>query len=628
MDIYVLRAIASELSHELVGGRVRKILQPDRRSLLLVLDCPGRKTRSLILSADPAYPRIHLTDKKIASTAEPPDFCRSLRNHLIGAAITRISAGERERVVQITLEKPGAGKAGGWYGLMAEIMGRWSNIVLVNARSSEIVDSIRQVSEAQSRKRPLVRNAKYQLPPEQKKPPPEEINESEFLQKFSDDGPWEEGTEEEGSEEENSGKESLAALSRWLVHTFAGLSPVVAAEIAARVGTPSGGTPQGEFAEEDRSRAVWTEFSEAIDELRKENFRPCVLLGPDGTPSGLSALEPQSVTESRNRSSASYTEFETMNEAADFFFGHLVSPAEFNGERDRAAREVGRHAARAKKTLAAVERDLLGSRSAEEERLKGEILLGNLNGVPEKSSVFHAERGGGRIEIKLDPRYSVSENAQRFFRRYKKLRRQSVMAEERRKGIEDKVHFLEGLLFEVEEAQSPGDLEAVRGALAQSGFRLRGTRPEEKKTSRRGRRQAADRASARPWRRYDAPEGWQIFVGKNALGNDALMRQVGRAGDLWFHAQGVPGSHVILRTPEGAAEEAASDEAILQAASLAAYHSKARGSGRAEVACVPFQRVRRPRGAPPGRVVITGQRTIAASPDEGAALMEVLEAAE
>ncbi len=614
MDIYVLRAIAGELSDELAGGRVRKIVQPGRRSLLLVLECPGQKTRNLILSADPAYPRIHLTEKNIPSPAEPPDFCRSLRNHLIGAEVTRISAGERERVVQITLEKPGAGKAGGWYALMAEIMGRWSNIVLVNARAGEIIDSIRQVSEAQSRRRPLVRGAKYRLPPEQKKPRPEEIGEREFRQKILAERPGADDPEVDDPEEEGS-----AALSRWLVRSFAGLSPLVAAEIAARAGTPR---LEALHSKEDRSRAVWTEFSGTIDELRKENFRPCVLLGPDGTPSGLSALE------SKSRPPAGYTKYETMNEAADFFFDTVVSPAEFGGERERASREVARHAARAKKTLEAVERDLLGSRSADEERFKGEILLENLTGVPEKASVFHAERGGGRIEIELDPRFSVSENAQRFFRRYKKLRRQSVVAEERRKDIEEKVRFLEGLLFELDEAESPGDLEAVRGALAQGGFMSRGPRSDDKKPSRRGRRQAADSGAARPWRRFDAPEGWQIFVGKSALGNDALMRRVGRSGDLWFHAQGVPGSHVILRTPEGAAEEAASEEAVLQAASLAAYHSKARGSGRVEVACVPFQRVRRPRGAPPGRVLISGQRTIAASPDEGAALMEALEEAE
>ena len=614
MDIYVLRAIAGELSDELAGGRVRKIVQPGRRSLLLVLDCPGQKTRNLILSADPAYPRIHLTEKNIPSPAEPPDFCRSLRNHLIGAEVTRISAGERERVVQITLEKPGAGKAGGWYALMAEIMGRWSNIVLVNARAGEIIDSIRQVSEAQSRRRPLVRGAKYRLPPEQKKPRPEEIGEREFRQKILAERPGADDPEVDDPEEEGS-----AALSRWLVRSFAGLSPLVAAEIAARAGTPR---PEALHSKEDRSRAVWTEFSGTIDELRKENFRPCVLLGPDGTPSGLIALE------SKSRPPAGYTKYETMNEAADFFFDTVVSPAEFGGERERASREVARHAARAKKTLEAVERDLLGSRSADEERFKGEILLENLTGVPEKASVFHAERGGGRIEIELDPRFSVSENAQRFFRRYKKLRRQSVVAEERRKDIEEKVRFLEGLLFELDEAESPGDLEAVRGALAQGGFMSRGAQSDDKKPSRRGRRQAADSGAARPWRRFDAPEGWQIFVGKSALGNDALMRRVGRSGDLWFHAQGVPGSHVILRTPEGAAEEAASEETVLQAASLAAYHSKARGSGRVEVACVPFQRVRRPRGAPPGRVLISGQRTIAASPDEGAALMEALEEAE
>jgi predicted ribosome quality control (RQC) complex YloA/Tae2 family protein len=103
------------------------------------------------------------------------------------------------------------------------------------------------------------------------------------------------------------------------------------------------------------------------------------------------------------------------------------------------------------------------------------------------------------------------------------------------------------------------------------------------------------------------------------------MREVGHEGDLWFHAQGVPGSHVILRTLAGRAEDAAPEEAVLQAASLAAYHSKGRGGGRVNVACVPFQRVKRPRGAPPGLVHITGQRTVAALPDDAISIMESLE---
>ena len=109
------------------------------------------------------------------------------------------------------------------------------------------------------------------------------------------------------------------------------------------------------------------------------------------------------------------------------------------------------------------------------------------------------------------------------------------------------------------------------------------------------------------------------------MGTDALMREVGHEGDLWFHAQGVPGSHVILRTLVGRAENVAPEEAVLQAASLAAYHSKGRGGGRVNVACVPFQKVKRPRGAPPGLVHITGQRTVAASPDEATSIMALLD---
>ena len=155
-----------------------------------------------------------------------------------------------------------------------------------------------------------------------------------------------------------------------------------------------------------------------------------------------------------------------------------------------------------------------------------------------------------------------------------------------------------------------------------SGGGFGSVRAEKEKKPRRGKRPAP---KARSYWRYASSEGWEIYVGKSALGNDALCREVGRAGDLWFHAQGMPGSHVILRLQPGVSEEDAPEEALRQAAALAAHHSRGRGSGRLDVACVSFRRVRRPRGAPPGLVTITGQRTLAASPDEAADVMGALE---
>ncbi|MEE9256082.1 MAG: NFACT RNA binding domain-containing protein, partial [bacterium] len=287
--------------------------------------------------------------------------------------------------------------------------------------------------------------------------------------------------------------------------------------------------------------------------------------------------------------------------------------------------EIRRHSARVQKTIKAVERDLQHSRGADEARVKGEILLENLGQVVEKAPSFQTEHEGRRLDIALDPKYTPSENAQRYFKRYKKMKRQRVVAGERKKGMEEESAFLEGLSFDLDEAESAGDLAAIRTALAQGGFvsRRRGS-DEKKKRSRKGKR-PEEAAPARPWRRFEAPEGWQIFVGKSALGNDALLRQAARDADLWFHAQGMPGSHVLLRMMDGKAVDEAPDEALYQAAALAAYHSSGRGSGRLNVDYLPFRRLRRPRRARPGQVIFTGQRTMAASPDDGANLLDTLE---
>ncbi len=596
MDLFVLKAIAHELDTALKGGRIQRISQPDRNTIYLVCEGRGRKVHRLVVSADAVFPRLHLTEDNRPGPAEPPDFCRSLRKHLSGAKITRVAMGEWERIVQITLERRVSGKPPSVFALMAEIMGRWSNIVLVEGRTGRIIDCIKPVAEEQSRKRPLVRNHAYQLPPEQKKSPADSVDEERFCQMAL------EGL----SEKSESGR-----VSGWLVNSFRGISPLVASEIAER------GLAGGQGADERGN--LWKAYSEVILAMRENRYRPVIKLDEKGAPSRLSALEFRTASPDEIRF------FDSMNQAADYFYGGNVEREAMASAREALGREIGRYSMKAEKTMKAVEQDLRSSESAEEERFKGEVLLEELARVPEKSSSFLTEREGRTVEIALDPRYSPSDNAQRYFRRYKKLKRQAAFALERKKEVEREKLFLDGLSFDLEEAEIEEDLEAVRMALTQGGYeKKRGGPDQKKKPRRKGRKKDVERQQ-RPYRCFTSSEGWGIYVGKSALGNDFLVRQIGRDGDLWFHAQGLPGSHVILRMPPGGSSGEPPDAAIRQAAVLAAYFSRGRTNLKMNVDYLPFQRIRRPRRGHPGQVIFTGQKSVVVSPDEAESLLESLE---
>ena len=244
----------------------------------------------------------------------------------------------------------------------------------------------------------------------------------------------------------------------------------------------------------------------------------------------------------------------------------------------------------------------------------GECILRHIQEIDPHASSFFAE---GRREIALDPRYSPSENAQKYFRRYKKLKRLRKIAAGRQTENGRFLDFLENLLFDADEAASVQEIIFLKDTFDKSGL---GSRQRDKKKRPRRKKEAA--AAISPFRQFSAPAGWRIFVGKNAAGNDVLVRKIGRAGDLWLHAKGMPGSHVLLRGPEGGEGAQPPDAALEMAARLAARFSRGRESGKVSVDCVPFRRLRRPRGAPPGFVTYTGQRTLIASPADRETLEE------
>ena len=491
-------------------------------------------------------------------------------------------------MLQFSFE-PGGGGSGGTaipIALMAEVMGRWSNLVLLNGATGEILEARRFVPRGPHTSRPLERGGRYRLPPEQKKRNPGALTKEALLEMIRE------------ADLASAGQEAFA---RWLVRSVAGVSPALARELALASGSGDGWTGAVEA------------LMGAVDSYRKKEFSPAWMLGAGGEPVGLNAARIASVDAAR------YRAFSSMNEAADAFYGRLVNDARLDERKKTVSRMLRRAGDRVRASIEGVRRDLASAEEADAVLRKGELLLAHLDAVEEKASVVSVPADDGRIEIALDPRFTPSENAQKYFRRYKKLKRRASTGLVRLQEMEEEERFIGALAFDLETADAVEDVLSVEEALAQAGYAGRGREKKSEKDARARGRQAA---RAKPYRRFVSPAGWEVVVGKNAMGNDEILRSVGRASDTWLHARGVPGSHVLLRRGGDGPPLEPDPETLAQAAAFAAWFSRGRTDSRLTVAYLPFSRLRKPKGRRPGQVLIGAHETILVDPDRGKRLSE------
>lgn len=260
--------------------------------------------------------------------------------------------------------------------------------------------------------------------------------------------------------------------------------------------------------------------------------------------------------------------------------------------------------ARARRRRLAVEKDVAGAERAEDYRIAGELILANKQRLSRgQEQVELTGYDGKTITVMLDPARTPAGNAERYFKRYKKARAGLSVMQERLKGAQEEIEFLDTVRKDLESlGEDPDALAGIRSLLAQRGY----IRDEPGSTV------AARMPTTQPYRSI-VHDGWTILVGKSAAGNDYITR-LARPDDLWLHAEGMPGSHVVVRNPE----KRDIPEAVLRkAAGLAAYHCKGKGSSRVPVAYTRAANVKKPKGAPPGLVTLTSRKTVMAAPESG-----------
>ncbi|HEY8346929.1 MAG TPA: NFACT RNA binding domain-containing protein [Symbiobacteriaceae bacterium] len=575
-DSTVMAAVTAELASALTGGRINKIYQPGPDRIVLVIYAHGRNHR-LLISAHPRHARLHLTQMEERNPPAPPTFCMLLRKYVEGGRILQIHQVGRERICHIRIGVIDELGNPAEFVLVAEVMGKHSNIVLLNPQN-RIVDAIYRITEEVNRYRELLPGLPYIAPPPTGKIDPEALTSGDLQP-----------------------RDEEAELPAWrlVLDRVDALGPLLAREAVCRAG----------FDPEAPASAVSPErLVDAVRSLfRVEAYEPCLLYDPQGKLKDFHVL-PLAHWQGRRE-----TGFASVSAAVEAFFGLREEEERLTSLRGALARLLRDETARVRRKLEAQRESLAKAENAETYRLYGELITANLwqlqKGQKEAVVPNYYDPEGRTITIPLDPALTPLENAQAYYRKYQKARSSLSALQEQVARSESELAYLEQVEVALQEARSLPDLEEIRRELAAEGYLSEDRGHRSRSGSRQG--EGKEQKPAPPLT-VRSTDGLEIWIGRNNRQNDYLTLKLAAPHDLWFHAKNIPGSHVILRVPPG---RAVPERAIYEAAVLAAYYSKARNSSGVPVDYTLRKYVRKPNGARPGMVVYEQYKTIWVTPD-------------
>lgn len=579
-DAYFLTAVARELREQILGARVDKIQQPSRDMVLLHL----RGREKLLLSANVNRPRIHLTQASFDNPAQPPMFCMLLRKHLSGGRLAALTQPPAERSIDLAFDCTDEMGIPCQKHLILELMGRNSNLILTGS-DGRIIDCLRRVDFEMSELRQVLPGLFYHEPPKQNKCVPDQAAMSEICALLSEiDAP--------------------KRLDKWMLDSFAGLSPLIARELSYGFC----GETDADISALDKN-ALAAYLAEAFSAIQAQ--KPVLLLKEDGRPADYSY-----------RPICQYGAY-MQNRQAESFSALLD---DFYTETDRAERIRQKSQALRKSLTNLYERTLRKlelqrqeretSLDREQLRRQGDIVTANLHAIVRGQTVLHAtdfyDPEMKQIAIALKPNLSPQQNAARYYKDYAKAKHaQKVLTEQIAQG-EAEADYLGGVLEALNRAENERDLSEIRAELEDGGY----VRPQNRSKNGRPDKQRRQ-APAKPME-FRSSDGFPIYVGRNNRQNDQLSLKLAQKNDIWLHVQKFHGAHVVIACVGAELP----DRTITEAAMLAVYYSEAREGQNVSVDVTPVRFLKKPNGAKPGKVIYERYRTVLVTPD--AALPEKL----
>jgi predicted ribosome quality control (RQC) complex YloA/Tae2 family protein len=572
-DGIVLAAVTAEMQR-LMNSRIYKIYQPERREIVLHCRLPGASL-PVVLSADPQSARAYLAVQVPDNPPSPPAFCMLLRKYLEGGRILGIIQPDLERILVITIENMAETGELAHYRLISEIMGRHSNIILVDS-SNTVLDAINRVDSRVNRYREIVPGATYIPPPDQAKLSPLTLTWQGFLDRLAPAAP-------------------KARLSRLILDNFAGLGPVTAKEVVHQAGFNP--MTLREEIDEEGLRVLYEHLLNLGKRIHQGKFAPQMLLDIDMRPLDISAI-PLDHLDKKAQS------FDSMSLAVETHFAHKLQEQKLSSWHHNLSRVIEGHQRRLAKKRQAQATALQEAEAADTYRIFGELVTASLykieKGMDKITVPNFYDPNQGEITIPLDPRLSPSGNAQEYFRRYNRAKKTKVAGLYQYNRTVDEEKYLEQVQATLDMATSVTDMLEIQRELAEEGYIRTLQKEKHKRTS---------TPKPKPLR-FQSQDGLEILVGRNNRQNDYVTFRLGRLEDMWLHVKDIPGSHVIIKGHGRNIPEST----LIEAALIAAYYSKARTGQNVPVDYTFRKHVRKPKGAKPGMVIYDHHSTLFVSP--------------
>ncbi|MCK1256375.1 NFACT family protein [Streptococcus uberis] len=538
-DGFFLHYLTEELSDKLLNGRIQKVNQPYERELVLGVR-NHRQNFKVLISAHPVFGRIQLTDSNFQNPQVPNTFTMIMRKYLQGAVIESFKQIDNDRIIEIGVSNKNEIGDDIKATLIIEIMGKHSNIILVDRNQNKIIESIKHVGFTQNSYRTILPGSTYIEPPKTGAKNPFTIEDEPLFEIL---------------QTQDLSPKNLQKL-------FQGLGRDTANQLAVRLTT-------------DKLKAFRQFFKQEVSPHLTQNAFSAVPFSDSGQ------------------------SFEQLSELLDYYYLEKAERDRVSQQASDLIHRVQNELDKNRLKLRKQEAELKATENAEDFRQKGELLTTYLSLVPnnKKSVTLDNYYTGEPLTISLDLALSPNQNAQRYFKKYQKLKEAvkhlSGLIEETKQSI----HYFESVEYNLSQANLD-EIEDIREELVQAGFMKR------RATDKRHKRKKPEQ--------YLASDGKTIIlVGRNNLQNEELTFKMAKKGELWFHAKDIPGSHVIIKDNLNPSDEVKTD-----AAELAAYFSKGRYSNLLQVDMIEAKKLHKPSGAKPGFVTYTGQKTLRVTPEK------------
>lgn len=578
-------AISEELSKKLTLGKIEKIYQPESDSLVFVIHTKNGRFR-LYSSASGNAPHICITQREFENPQQPPIFCMILRKHIQGGRISRIAQNSSERIIEMdfqVLDDLGFTVS---KRLIFEIMGKHSNIVLINLKDGRIIDSIKRVSIDVNRARQLLPGLVYTYPPSQCK-----TGFKELLEISSSD---ESSSYNEVNHLDYANSISVHSISvNWhdandIMDKVGGISPRVADCISR-----SGVDMLKDLASQIKSMNLETRLYSNGNRMTDFHIVPMDEF--------LSLLKV----------------FDSPSKAVDYFFEHKKETNTLQQSKSIILKKINSIREKLGLKLQRMQEDVLKAKQSDHLRLYGELLTANLHDIKKGDTIANIVNyyDNSMVNIKLDPKVSPSENAQAYFKKYGKAMNTIKEKQPMIDSVNDEILYIDTVIDHLNRATEMRQIEDIKEELIGEGyFRIRLSKNKTRRS--KASKSSVSNGKINNPLVFNLDSGRKIIVGRNNKENDVLSLKMSAKSDIWFHTKDIPGSHVVLQTHglKLAEIEKNFPEEIKTAASIAAYHSKGKSSENVPVDYTEIKYVRKPNGAKPGMVIFKNNKTIWVTP--------------